>query len=181
VTVDADVLYVDAGQILTSAGAAAGLDLCLHLVRRDHGAAVAADSARVAVMPLERAGGQAQFIVHRAPEGDGAALEPLRRWVEEHLDRSLSLGVMARRAAMSVRTLNRRFRDETGTTPVQWLMLARVRRAQQLLETSRQPVEEIAARVGFGSPATFRSRFRRVVGASPQAYRRAFRSPARRA
>jgi transcriptional regulator GlxA family with amidase domain len=180
VTVDPDVLYVDAGQILTSAGAAAGLDLCLHLVRRDHGAAVAADAARLAVMPLERAGGQAQFIAHRAPasgersDGYGASLEPLRRWLEEHLDRAHSLQAMARRAAMSIRTLNRRFREETGTTPLQWLLELRVRRAQQLLETSRQPLDSIAARVGFATTTTFRQRFRRVVGASPQAYRRAF-------
>ncbi len=169
------MLYVDNGRILTSAGAAAGLDLCLHLVRRDCGAAVAADAARLSVMPLERAGGQAQFIVHEPPAPEGASLEPLQRWLEQHLDRTLPLTDVARRAAMSARTLNRRFRQQTGTTPLQWLLRARVRRAQHLLETSRRSVEQIAGDVGFGSAATFRDRFRRIVGASPQSYRRSFR------
>jgi transcriptional regulator GlxA family with amidase domain len=176
IDVDPDVLYVDCGRILTSAGAAAGLDLCLHMVRRDYGAAVAADAARLSVMPLERAGGQAQFIDHEPPAPDGASLEPLQRWLEKNLDRPLALGDIARRASMSVRTLNRRFREQTGTTPVQWLLRARARRAQHLLETSDQPIDRIAARAGFGSTATFRDRFHRVVGTSPQGYRRAFRS-----
>jgi transcriptional regulator GlxA family with amidase domain len=175
VRVDANVLYVDEGQILTSAGAAAGLDLCLHLVRRDHGAAVAADAARTSVMPLERAGGQAQFIVHAPTTPEGGSLEPLQRWLEQHLERRLGLDEIARRAAMSTRTLNRRFREQTGMTPLQWLLQARVRRAQQLLETTGQPLEQVAERAGFGSATTLRQRFGRVVGASPQAYRRAFR------
>ncbi len=175
VAVDADVLFVDNGQILTSAGAAAGLDLCLHLIRRDHGSAVAADAARLAVMPLERDGGQAQFIVHEPPTPEGATLEPLLRWMDENAHRDLTLADIAARATMSTRTLNRRFREQTGSTPLRWLRRARLRRAQYLLETTDHAVERIAGQVGFSSPTTFRERFRGLVGASPQAYRRAFR------
>ncbi|MFI9645922.1 GlxA family transcriptional regulator [Streptomyces sp. NPDC052040] len=176
VTVDPDVLYVDEGQFLTSAGAAAALDLCLHMIRKDHGSAVAADAARLSVMPLEREGGQAQFIVHtRPPAPAGNTLEPLLRWLEENAGRDLTLDDIAARAGLSTRTLNRRFREQTGTTPLQWLHRARVRHAQYLLETTSYPVERIAAQAGFGSPTAFRDRFRRVVGTSPYAYRRAFR------
>jgi transcriptional regulator GlxA family with amidase domain len=179
IDVDPDVLYVDNGQILTSAGAAAGLDLCLHMVRRDYGATVAADAARISVMPLERDGGQAQFIVHAPPAADGESLDPLLRWLEKNLDKELALDEIARRAAMSTRSLSRRFREQTGTTPARWVLALRVRRAQHLLETSGQPVERIAEAVGLGSTATLRDRFRRIVGTSPQAYRRAFRKEAR--
>jgi transcriptional regulator GlxA family with amidase domain len=180
VEVDADVLFVDNGQVLTSAGAAAGLDLCLHMIRQDHGAAVAADAARTAVMPLERDGGQAQYIVHEQPGADGLSLEPLLRWMEENAHRKLTLDEIAARATMSTRTLNRRFREQTGTTPLRWLHRARIRRAQYLLETTGHSVERIAIQVGFGSPTSFRDLFKRLVGTSPQAYRRAFQgSPAR--
>jgi transcriptional regulator GlxA family with amidase domain len=177
VQVDANVLYVDNGQILSSAGAAAGLDLCLHLVRRDFGAAVAAEAARISVMPLERAGGQAQFIAHeRPPAPAGEPFEALRRWIDANLQRELGLETLARRAAVSPRTLSRRFREQLGTTPAQWVLRARVLRAQQLLETSAEPIERIAAAVGFGSAATLRERFHRQLGTSPQSYRRAFRA-----
>ncbi len=178
IEVDPAVLYVDCGQFLTSAGAAAGLDLCLHLVRRDYGARVAADVARVSVMPLERAGGQAQFIAHEPPSHDGASvsLEPLLRWLEQNLARDLTLENMAQQAALSTRTLSRRFREQTGTTPLQWLLRARTKHAQHLLETTECSIEDIATRVGFGSAAAFRARFRRVVGTTPRAYRYAFRS-----
>ncbi|MFF3563984.1 GlxA family transcriptional regulator [Streptomyces sp. NPDC002574] len=176
VTVDPDVLYVDNGQFLTSAGAAAGLDLCLHMIRKDHGSAVAADTARLSVMPLEREGGQAQFIVHEQPPAPaGATMEPLLRWMEENCDRELPLEDIAAHAGTSARTLNRRFREQTGTTPLQWLHRARVRRAQYLLESTSHSVDRIAVQAGFGSPTAFRERFKRVVGTSPQAYRRAFR------
>ncbi|MFD5114663.1 GlxA family transcriptional regulator [Streptomyces sp. NPDC058391] len=176
VEVDPDVLYVDNGQFLTSAGAAAGLDLCLHMIRRDHGSAVAADAARLSVMPLEREGGQAQFIVHQQPPAPrGSLMEPLLRWLEDNAARDLTLDDIAGRAGMSTRTLNRRFREQTGTTPLQWLHRARIRQAQHLLETTAHPVERIAARVGFGSPTAFRDRFKRLVGTSPHAYRHAFR------
>ncbi|MGW7264762.1 GlxA family transcriptional regulator [Streptomyces sp. NPDC054842] len=176
VTVDPNVLYVDNGQFLTSAGAAAAIDMCLHMIRRDHGSAVAAHAARMSVVPLEREGGQAQFIVHaRPPAPAGSTMEPLLHWLEENAGRDLTLEDIAARAGTSTRTLNRRFREQTGTTPLQWLHRARVRRAQYLLETTTYPVERIATQAGFGSPTAFRDRFRRVVGTSPHAYRRAFR------
>jgi transcriptional regulator GlxA family with amidase domain len=177
VEVDPDVLYVDNGQFLTSAGAAAGLDLCLHLIRRDHGSAVAADAARLSVMPLERDGGQAQFIVpERPPAPQGSAMEPLLRWLDQSAGQELTMADIAARAGMSTRTLNRRFREQTGTTPLQWLHRARIRQAQHLLETTGEAVDRIGERVGFGSPTAFRERFKRIVGTSPHAYRHAFRS-----
>ncbi|MEU6539417.1 helix-turn-helix domain-containing protein [Streptomyces sp. NPDC047000] len=176
VTVDPNVLYVDNGSVLTSAGAAAGLDMCLHMIRKDYGSEVAAHTARLSVMPLEREGGQAQFIEHPLPPAPaGATLEPLLDWLGAHCDRDLTLDEIAARAGMSARTLNRRFREQTGTTPLQWLHRARVRRAQHLLETTTYPVERIAAQAGFGSPTAFRERFRRVVGTSPHLYRKSFR------
>jgi transcriptional regulator GlxA family with amidase domain len=177
IEVDPDVLYVDNGQFLTSAGAAAGLDLCLHLVRRDHGSAVAADAARLSVMPLERDGGQAQFIVpERPPAPLGSTMEPLLRWLDQSAGRDLTMADIAAYAGMSTRTLNRRFREQTGTTPLQWLHRARVRHAQHLLETTGEGVDRIGERVGFGSPTAFRERFKRIVGTSPHAYRHAFRT-----
>jgi transcriptional regulator GlxA family with amidase domain len=177
VEVDPDVLYVDNGRIATSAGAAAGLDLCLHLIRRDHGSAVAAHAAKLSVVPLEREGGQAQFIVHEQPPAPrGSELEPLLRWLEESVERDLTTARIAERAGMSTRTLNRRFREQTCTTPLRWLHRARVRRAQYLLETTGEAVERIGDRTGFGSPTAFRDTFKSVVGISPQAYRQAFRS-----
>jgi transcriptional regulator GlxA family with amidase domain len=173
-TVDENVLYVDNGNVLTSAGAAAGFDLCLHLVRRDLGAETAADVARAAVMPLERAGGQSQFIVHVPPAGDGGSLEPVLEWLGSNLCKDLSLAAIARRASTSTRSLSRRFRDQVGTTPTQWVAGARVRRAQELLETTRRSVERVAADVGFGSATVLREHFGRIVGTSPQAYRRSF-------
>ncbi|WP_432126448.1 GlxA family transcriptional regulator [Streptomyces sp. bgisy082] len=175
VDVDPDVLYVDNGRFLTSAGAAAGLDLCLHMIRRDHGSAVAADAARLSVMPLEREGGQAQFIVHdHTPTPQGSELETLLAWLRENLARDLTLADIAARSGTSTRTLIRRFRDQTGTTPLQWLHRARIRQAQHLLETTDHSVERIGGQVGFGSPTTFRDRFKRTTGVSPQTYRRAF-------
>jgi transcriptional regulator GlxA family with amidase domain len=175
IAVDPGVLYVDNGQFLTSAGAAAGMDLCLHLIRRDHGSAVAADAARLSVMPLEREGGQAQFIVHDQPPAPrGSVLEPLLRWLEDNSGRDLTLDDIAGHAGMSTRTLNRRFREQAGSTPLQWLHRARIRQAQYLLEATTHPVDRIASQVGFGSPTAFRDRFKRVVGTSPRAYRSAF-------
>ncbi len=167
IEVDPAVLYVDNGQILTSAGAAAGLDLCLHMIRRDYGSAVAAHAARLSVMPLEREGGQAQFIVHDYPPTPrGSSLEPLLRWIEDNLGTELTLDDMAGKAGVSTRTLIRRFREHTGSTPLQWLHRARIRRAQHLLETTAHTVERIGAQVGFGSPTAFRERFKRTTGVS---------------
>ncbi|QIS21468.1 GlxA family transcriptional regulator [Nocardia terpenica] len=172
-----DVLYVDNGRILTSAGAAAALDLCLHMIRRDLGSAIAADTARLSVVPLEREGGQAQFIVRPTPPAPrGSQLEPVLSWIEEHLAEDLTLADLARRSGFSERTFSRRFRDQLGTTPVQWLLHTRVRRAQYLLETTDHGVERIAAQTGFGSPTAFRDRFKRIVGVTPQSYRSSFRS-----
>ncbi|MEQ1570618.1 MAG: helix-turn-helix domain-containing protein [Myxococcota bacterium] len=175
VRVDPDVLYVDEGSVLTSAGAAAAFDLCLHLVRRDHGAAAALEVARLSVMPPERDGGQAQFVVRPAPT-DATSLGPALAWIEAHAHEPLSLEDIARQAHVSVRTLNRRFREQVGTTPLQWLIRARVRRGQALLERTELSVEQVADAVGFGSALSFRQHFRRVVGRSPQGWRRAFRS-----
>jgi transcriptional regulator GlxA family with amidase domain len=177
--VDPNVLYVDCGRILTSAGAAAGLDLCLHLVRRDFGASVAAEAARLSVMPLERHGGQAQFIAHQPPLPEGASLDPLLKWIDGHLKAELTLVRLARQGAMSQRTLARRFAEQVGMSPAQWVLHARVRAAQRLLEKTAWPMEDVAAEIGFGSVSTFRARFRRIAGTSPIGYRTTFRPPAR--
>jgi len=175
IDVNPDVLYVDNGGILTSAGAAAALDLCLHLVRRDLGAEVAARTARLAVMPLERAGGQAQFIVHEPPAAnDKSAIGPLLLWITQNLDKELTLPRIARQAAMSTRTLSRRFLERVGATPAQWVSAARVRRAQHLLETTSLSVEEVAAHSGFRSASVFRQHFGGIIATTPIAYRRNF-------
>ncbi|HEY2048952.1 MAG TPA: helix-turn-helix domain-containing protein [Caulobacteraceae bacterium] len=175
VRVDPDVLFVDEGCVLTSAGASAGLDLCLHMIRSDHGQAVAAEAARLAVAPLDRAGGQAQFI-RREPPTSTASLAPLLEWMSGHLDERLTLENLARRTAASPRTLTRRFRAQTGLSPLQWLLMARVRRAQELLETTSLPVDTVAFQSGFENAGALRERFRRVLGVSPLAYRGAFNS-----
>ncbi|MEU6267009.1 GlxA family transcriptional regulator [Saccharopolyspora shandongensis] len=172
VQVDPSVLFIDNGQVLTSAGVCAGIDLCLHLIRRDHGAALAAHAARRIVMPPYRDGGQAQFIEYERP---GGSLQTTMDWMRDNLHRDLALDEIAERARVSVRTLNRRFRAQTGTTPLRWLVLARVHRVQELLETTDLPVEVIADHVGFGSAAVLRRHFGERVGSSPIAYRTEFR------
>ena len=174
VEVDAEVLYVDHGDVVTAAGGAAALDVCLHLVRRDHGAAVAAELARCSVMPLEREGGQAQFIDHEPPAAAGDSLEPVLRWAEKHLDTDLSTQALVQRAATSPRTLARRFHEQVGATPAQWVIGARIRRARELLESTDVLISEVAAAVGYRSPSAFRDRFGERVGVSPQGYRRNF-------
>lgn len=176
VLVDADVLYVDEGRVLSSAGAAAAFDLCLHIVRLDYGAAVAASAARLSVMPLERDGGQSQFIERAPPSPEASSLTHVLAWMEQNLQGELSARRIAKRAAMSVRNLNRRFREQTGLTPLRWIARARVRHAQSLLEESSHPIERVASEAGFASATAFREQFRRLVGTSPVAYRRAFRS-----
>ena len=173
IAVDPDVLFVDEGRIVTSAGASAGLDMCLHLVRRDHGQAAAAQAARFAVAPLDRDGGQSQFI-QREPPGSNSSLAPLLEWMQHHLGSALDVPSLAARAKMSPRTFARRFHQQTGTTPLQWVLAARIRRAQELLETTAAPVDKLALSAGFDSPVTFRARFRRLVGVSPSTYRRRF-------
>jgi transcriptional regulator GlxA family with amidase domain len=176
IEVDPEVLYVDNGQVLTSAGAVAGLDLCLHMVRCDLGSTIAANTARAAVMPLERSGGQAQFITHEDPE-EAESMGPLLQWIEQNLEETLSLSQVARHAAMSMRTLSRRFRDQVGLSPAQWIARARIRRAQQLLEATALPIEQVAERTGFRSASVLREHFGIIVGTSPLAYRNTFRSP----
>ena len=174
VEVDPNVLFVDEGDVLTSAGAATGLDLCVHMVRNDFGAAVAADVARHIVIAPQRDGGQAQFIVHPEPPDGSGALEPTMRWMRERISEPLTLSDIARHAAISPRTLNRRFREQTGMTPLQWLLTQRVRHAQELLETTTLSVEDTARHCGFGTSINLRQHFTRRVQMSPLAYRRAF-------
>ncbi len=206
VTVEPGVLFVDEGEVLTSAGMSAGIDLSLHVIRRDHGAACADRVARHMVAPPHRDGGQAQYFsapeVRRAakssdggasspggvagsaagPAGDleavpdDTSLEPTREWARERLAEPLAVEAMARHANVSPRTFARRFRAETGTTPLQWLLGRRVLAARRLLEESDLPVEEIAREVGFGDAASLRSHFRRATATTPTAYRRTFRA-----
>ncbi|WP_130797079.1 helix-turn-helix domain-containing protein [Streptomyces otsuchiensis] len=176
VAVDPDVLYVDNGSVLTSAGKAAAMDLCLHLVRLDHGSAVANTMARRLVVPPHRAGGQAQFVTAPVPARDDHPLGELLPWVIERLDRSLTVEDLARRANMSSRNLARHFRSATGTTPLRWLLTQRIRRAQELLETTGDSVESIAAATGMGTATTLRRHFNTTVGVPPDTYRRTFRS-----
>lgn len=175
VDVRPDVLYVDQGRILTSAGSAGGIDLCLHLVRRAYGSQAANDIARGMVVPPHRSGGQAQYIDHPVPApatGDpmGEALD----WALGHLEAEVTVDALASRATMSRRTFDRRFRQVTGTTPTQWLLHQRILQAQRLLETTDEPVERVARRVGFASAVALRPHFRRQVGVSPTTYRDSF-------
>jgi transcriptional regulator GlxA family with amidase domain len=176
VTVDPDVLYVDEGDVLTSAGMAAGIDLCLHLVRRDLGAAAANTIARWLVAAPHRDGGQSQFIESAVPDRPGASLGATKAWALDRLDQPLSIAVLAEHARMSPRTLARRFQAETGCTPLQWLLQARIDAARELLESGALSVEQIALRTGLGTAINLRVHFRRLVGTTPTAYRRSFSS-----
>ncbi|WFE22324.1 helix-turn-helix domain-containing protein [Solwaraspora sp. WMMD937] len=172
-------LYVADGNVLTSAGTAAGIDACLHLVRQEHGSALATRLARRMVVPPHRDGGQAQFIETPIADSPTAAtLEPVLVWMQQHLDATISVEELAARAHMAPRTFARRFRAETGTTPHDWLTGQRVLLARQLLEETSLGVETVARRCGFGDAATLRHHFSRRVGATPQAYRGTFRDRA---
>lgn len=177
VTLDPEVLYVDEGDILTSAGEASGIDLCLHMIRRDHGAAVTNAVARSTVVPPHREGGQAQFIRRPVAEPAISSTGTARAWALEHLDRPLTLRELAGQEAMSVRTFNRRFREEVGLTPMQWLAQRRIERARELLEETDLPVDRVAVEAGFGTGASLRQHLRAALGLSPHAYRRTFRPP----
>ncbi|MDH5823634.1 helix-turn-helix domain-containing protein [Luteimonas sp. RD2P54] len=169
-----DVLFVEDGDIVTSAGVAAGIDLCLHLVMRDYGAAVANEVARLAVVAPLRAGGQAQFVPPPPDRQRGESLAPLREWAARHLDRRISLAELARRAHLGERTLTRRFRAETGSSPLQWLLAQRLGRARELLETTALPMDRIAEACGLGSADSLRQHFADKLGIAPGAYRAAF-------
>ncbi|HET6500012.1 MAG TPA: helix-turn-helix domain-containing protein [Amycolatopsis sp.] len=175
--VDPDVLFVDDGDLITSAGTAAGIDACLHLVRRELGSAVANVIARRMVVPPQREGGQQQFIELPVPERTADSLQPVLTWLLDHLADEHRVAALARRAAMSERTFSRRFVAETGTTPNRWLSTQRVLHARTLLENTRLGVEEIARRCGFGTAALLRHHFHKIVGVSPAGYRKTF-SPA---
>ncbi|MGW0779026.1 helix-turn-helix domain-containing protein [Streptomyces sp. NPDC002835] len=177
VVVDDSVLYTDEGGVLTSAGATAALDLCLHLVRRDLGASVANQLARRLVVQAHRSGGQAQFIEAPVPRDDDAGLAPVLQWAAERLHEPLTVDDLARRAGLSPRTFYRRLREATGTTPLQWLLQQRIGRAQSLLESTDLPVEQIGDRSGLGTAANLRHHFTRTVGVSPTDYRKSFRPP----
>lgn len=179
IEVDPGVLYVDSGSILTSAGTAAGIDLCLHVVRQDLGAEVANAVARRMVVPPHRDGGQAQFVDTPVPSvEEGDALNDTMAWASTHLDQDISVGAMAGRAAMSPRTFARRFTAAAGTTPRQWLIAQRVLLAQRLLETTDESIERVAEMCGFAGAASLRQHFERRLRSSPQAYRRTFRRQA---
>jgi AraC family transcriptional activator FtrA len=174
VRVDPDVLYVDGGDVLTSAGSAAGLDLCLHLVRVDHGASVANAVARRLVIPPHREGDQAQFIEAPVPAGEDDQVARSMSWALAHLDERITVPRLAREANMSTRSYLRHFARRGGTSPIRWLIGQRVRASLALLETSDRSVEQIAAAVGFDSAVTYRHHFARAMHTSPSAYRRRF-------
>jgi AraC family transcriptional regulator, transcriptional activator FtrA len=171
---DPDVLFVDDGDVITSAGTAAGIDACLHLVRRELGSAAATAIARRMVVPPQRDGGQRQFVELPIPECSADSLSPVLTWMVDNLRTEHTVAALARRAQMSERTFARRFVAETGTTPHRWLSMQRVLHARGLLEETRLTVEEIADQCGFGSAALLRHHFNRVVGVSPKDYRRTF-------
>ncbi|MDT0394338.1 MULTISPECIES: helix-turn-helix domain-containing protein [Streptomyces] len=176
-TVEPDVLYVDEDPVITSAGTAAGIDACLHLVRKEQGPDVANRIARRMVVPPHRDGGQAQYIERPLPEPGGDTVSEVLVWMERHLDEETTVEQLAARAHMSPRTFARRFQQETGTTPYRWILRQRVLLAQRLLEATDETVDAIAGRTGFGNAAALRHHFVRAVGTTPQVYRRTFRGP----
>ncbi|MER5729743.1 helix-turn-helix domain-containing protein [Streptomyces sp. NPDC002138] len=175
--VDPDVLYVDQGPVITAAGTASGIDACLHLVREEHGAEVANAIARRMVVPPHRDGGQAQFIQRPLPRTACDTVGEVIAWMARHLDGEITVEHLAERAHMSPRTFARRFQQETGTTPYQWVLRQRVLLAQELLEGTDETVEAIAGRCGFGNAAALRHHFLRTLGTTPHSFRRAFRGP----
>src|SRR5579871_5777330 len=174
IRVESDRLYVDEGSILTSAGSAAGIDLCLHIVRRDYGAGIANSVARRLVMPPHRDGGQAQFVSDPIRRDGSAGLAPVLVWAQDHLARPLRVEELAKKAAMSPRTFARQFLQQNGTTPHQWLIHQRLLAAQRMLEKTGESVDRIAEAVGLQTAATLRLHFSRVLGTSPTAYRKRF-------
>ncbi|GAA3811527.1 helix-turn-helix domain-containing protein [Streptomyces coacervatus] len=179
IELDPDVLFVDDGRILTSAGAASGVDACLHMVRKDHGSELANFVARCCVVPPFRDGGQAQYIEQPIPEQGAASTASTRAWALERLDEPLTLSDLAAHARMSLRTFARRFNEEVGLSPGRWIVQQRIARARHLLESSDLPVDQIAGQVGFATGASLRQHLHAAIGVSPQAYRRTFQTTAR--
>lgn len=175
--VESDVLYVDEGPVITSAGTAAGIDACLHIVRQEQGPEVANKIARRMVVPPHRDGGQAQFIERPLPRSHCDTVGEVLAWMERHLDEDVTVEQLAERALMSPRTFARRFQQETGTTPYRWILRQRVLLAQELLEATDETVDAIASRTGFGTAAALRHQFVRALGTTPNAYRRTFQGP----
>ncbi|MFF0622705.1 helix-turn-helix domain-containing protein [Streptomyces sp. NPDC004296] len=178
VQVDPDVLYVDHGDVATSAGSGAGIDLCLHLVRADHGAGYAAQVARSMVMPPHREGGQLQYTAPPRPVQMDGSLAPLLEWMTARLDEPLLVEELAAHEGVSARTLARRFADQLGASPGQWLLAQRIAASRELLESTDLPLDAVARRVGLSSATNLRRRFLRALGTTPGAYRRAFRTGA---
>lgn len=176
-TVEPDVLYVDEGPVVTSAGTAAGIDACLHIVRQEQGPEIANKIARRMVVPPHRDGGQAQYIERPLPRSKCDTVGEVLVWMEGHLDEDVTVEQLAERARMSPRTFARRFQQETGTTPYRWILRQRVLLAQRLLEATDETVDAIAGRTGFGTAAALRHQFLRAVGTTPNAYRRTFQGP----
>jgi transcriptional regulator GlxA family with amidase domain len=174
VKVDPDVLFVDEGDVLTSAGVSAGIDLCLHVVRKDHGSGIANRAARRCVMPAWREGGQAQYIERPLPRASEATTTLTREWVLRRLGDPLTLRALAAHANMSVRTFTRRFREETGASPAQWMLRQRIDHARVLLETTGLSVDQVAKRAGLGSATSLRQHLHRMIGVAPTTYRRTF-------
>ena len=175
VRLDTDALFVDDGDVLTSGGVAAGIDLCLHIIRRDHGSGVANRASRQCVVPPRRDGGQAQYVDLAAPDPAETGTAPARAYAQDHLGEPLSLSMLAALCDMSTRTFTRRFREETGLSPGQWLVRRRAARARELLEQTDLTVDRVAAEVGFGTAASMRRLLHDTLGVSPTAYRRTFR------
>jgi len=174
IEVEEDVLYVDEGNVITSAGSAAGIDACLHLVRRDFGSKIANSVARRLVMPPHREGGQAQYVAAPVQERPGRRVSEVMDWARKRLDEPLSIGLLAARAAMSERTFLRRFQASVGLSPGDWLQRERMYRARELLESAEGKLSDIAEQCGYRSLETFRAAFKRIVGTSPAAYRTRF-------
>jgi transcriptional regulator GlxA family with amidase domain len=174
VRVDENVLFVDEGSVLTSAGAASGIDLCLHILRGDLGVAASNHAARRLVAAPYRSGGQAQYVLRSVPESLGERFAATREWALHRLEKPLTLETLARHAAVSPRTFSRRFVEDTGCTPMQWVLRARLDKARELLERSQRSVEQIAADVGLGTGANLRLHFQRILGTTPSEYRRTF-------
>ncbi len=176
ILIEEDTLYVDEGNIITSAGSSAGIDACLHLVRRDFGSEITNSVARRLVMPPHRDGGQVQYVCAPVQERPGPAMSEVMDWARQRIDHPLGLSDLAKRAAMSERTFMRRFREANGTTPMAWLQRERMYRAQTILETAKASLGDVAEQCGFRSLETFRVSFKRLVGISPAAYRSRFRN-----